>query len=324
MNFWELFQGPNAGYVLELYERYRQNPQSVDEAARQFFEHWTPPEIGIGSGNGTAPAAPIVTGPPLEKIVAATNYASAIREYGHLMADLDPLGSTPPGDPSVLPENYGLSDDDLRRLPATVVGGPIEQSSATALEAIRALRQIYMSTVGYDYDHIRYPEERAWLREAAESGRFRPPADPIDPIALLDRLTQVEAFEQFLHRIFPGKHRFSIEGVDTMVPIMDDIIVGAAGEGIYYSLLGMAHRGRLNGLAHILMKPYVPILAEFKDPVAGRKFRDDLGWTGDVKYHAGPRRAHLDGAAVDLNVTIAPNPSHLEAVNPVVEGMARA
>jgi 2-oxoglutarate dehydrogenase E1 component len=168
------------------------------------------------------------------------------------------------------------------------------------------------------------PEERDWLRQAVERGRFRAPQDPIDPVALLDRLSQVEAFERFLHRTFPGKTRFSIEGLDMLVPILDEVI-GESGEaGIRNILIGMAHRGRLNVMAHVLGKPYAQILAEFKDPVLSKSFREDMAWTGDVKYHAGARRAVKDGAEVEMVVSMPPNPSHLEAVDPVVEGMARA
>jgi len=143
-------------------------------------------------------------------------------------------------------------------------------------------------------------------------------------VALLERLSQVEAFERFLHRTFPGKTRFSIEGLDMLVPILDEVI-GEAGEaGIGSILIGMAHRGRLNVMAHVLGKPYEQILAEFKDPVSSRNFREDMAWTGDVKYHAGAHRAIKDGRAMNLEISMPPNPSHLEAVDPVVEGMARA
>ncbi len=318
MNPWNDFYGPNAAYVLELYDRYRQDPDSVDAATRAFFERWSPPSAATGVLTG--PVAQI----PFEKVVGVVNYAQAIRSYGHLAADLDPLGSPPPGDTVLSPAAHDITEDDLRSLPASLVGGPIAGTAANALEAINALRGVYCATVGYDYDQVRVSEERAWLREAAEAGRFRPPNDPIHEKALLDRLTQVEAFEHFLHRTFPGKTRFSIEGLDMMLPIMDEIIGASAEADIFTFLIGMAHRGRLNVLAHILNKPYAQILAEFKDPVNPRRFRHDLGWTGDVKYHAGARHAINDGDPIDLVVTMAPNPSHLEAVNPVVEGMARA
>ena len=134
-------------------------------------------------------------------------------------------------------------------------------------DVVERLRAIYCSTTGYDFAHIFVPEERHWLRDAVETGRFRAPADPIDPMALLDRLTDVEAFERFLHRTFPGKTRFSIEGLDMLVPILDEVIAEAAEAGMRQAFIGMAHRGRLNVMAHVLGKPYEQILAEFKDPV---------------------------------------------------------
>ena len=309
----EQFSGINAGYVLELYERYRQNPESVDPATRQIFQSWAP------SDYVTQASAPTAV-PDIHIIVGAANLAESIRRYGHLAARIDPLGSTPPGDPSLSPRAHGISDDDLRRLPASLVGGPVSETSGSAYEAIEKLRRVYCSTTGFDYAHVFVPEERQWLRHAAESGRFLPPMDRGSAIALLDRVTQIEVFERFLHRTFPGKTRFSAEGLDMLVPILDEIICGAADQGVRHTIIGMAHRGRLNVLAHVLQKPYAQILAEFKDPI-GAAVRLNLGWMGDVKYHAGARASAPRG---QMHVTIPPNPSHLEAVDPVVVGMARA
>lgn len=315
----EQFPGVNAGYVFELYERYQRNPDSVDPATRQAFAEWTP--VDAGAPGQLAPGAAAAAPPHLQLAVAAFNLAQSIRRYGHLAAQLDPLGSTPLGDPSLAPAAHGVSDADLQQLPASLIGGPAAEAAASAYEAIERLRRIYCSTTGYDYAHVFVPEERQWLRHAAESGRFRPPVDPLDADELLERITQVEVFERFLHRTFPGKTRFSVEGVDMLVPVLDEIIHDAADTGIRHALIGMAHRGRLNVLAHVLQKPYAQILAEFKDPVATHTWRIDLGWTGDVKYHAGARTESRGGA---LLISMAPNPSHLEAVNPVVVGMARA
>jgi 2-oxoglutarate dehydrogenase E1 component len=305
----------NAGYVLELYERYRQNPESVDAATREAFQSWTPADADA------APVGPGLALPNVHVIVGAANLAESIRRYGHLAARLDPLGSDPVGDPSLSPRAHGITDEDLKTLPASLVGGPVAENSASAFDAIERLRRVYCSTTGFDYSHVFVPEERSWLRHAAESGRFLPPMDAANAEELLDRITQVEVFERFLHRTFPGKTRFSIEGVDMLVPILDAIIAGAATQGARHTIIGMAHRGRLNVLAHILEKPYAQILAEFKDPVATDTLRIDLGWMGDVKYHAG---ASTTGPVGHTYVTMPPNPSHLEAVNPVVAGMARA
>jgi 2-oxoglutarate dehydrogenase E1 component len=320
MSGWQEFTGLNRGYVLELYEKYRRDPSSVDPETRALFERWTPPPQ-----DGAPPAAVAgeATGAPLDKVVGAVNLAESIRRYGHLAAQLDPLGRRPPiGDPSLLAATHGVTDEDLQRLPASLVAGPLEGVS-TAYDAIEALRRTYCSTTGYDYAHVFVPDEREWLRQAAERGRFRAPADPIDPVKLLDRLSQVEAFERFLQRTFPGKTRFSIEGLDMLVPVLDEVIAESGEAGITQILVGMAHRGRLNVMAHVLNKPYAQILAEFKDPIS-KNFREDMTWTGDVKYHAGAHRAIKGGAAMDLVVSMPPNPSHLEAVDPIVEGMARA
>ncbi len=314
MGGWHEFQGLNAGYVLELYERYRQDPAAVDGQTRAYFEQWTPPDLPPG------PAA-VESGVDLLAVVGAATLAESIRRYGHLAAQIDPLGSRPTGDPALAPAAHGLTEDDLRQLPARVVIGPIAEGRASAADAIAALRAAYCSRSGFDFAQIFVPEEREWLRLAVESQRFRPPVMPLDAEALLDRITEVETFERFLHRTFPGKTRFSIEGLDMLVPILDIVIDGAEDAGLQHVLIGMAHRGRLNVLAHVLGKPYEQILAEFKDPALTRTgYRIDLGWTGDVKYHAGALRR----VGSHLHVSMAPNPSHLEVVNPVVAGMARA
>ncbi len=341
MDLWHEFPGPNAGYVLELYDRYRESPEAVDPATRAIFDKWSP------DGRG----APVAAELPAAKIAGVINLAQAIRHYGHLAAALDPLRPNDRRDPLLELETHGLDEDDLRRLPASLVGGAAAATAANAWEAIRALRAIYSSTMGYSYEHIHELREREWLRDAAESRRFRPRAsspsripseygdetrptpDSFDAVALLERLTRVEVLEHFLHRTFPGKTRFSIEGLDMLVPVLDALIWEAAGRGdesrprIRNVILGMAHRGRLNVLANILNKPIRQILAEFQDPVRARDFtaREELGWTGDVKYHMGAQSwQRADSRALEIAVLMPPNPSHLEAIDPVVEGMARA
>ncbi len=314
---WKDFQGVNLGFALELYERFLKDPASLDAETRKFFEQHPPP--------GESPAqAAAVSDAGFEKVVGAVNLAESIRKFGHMDARVDPLGSAPPGDPSLLAESHGVTDEILQQLPAALLAGPISDGAANFLDVIRRLRRVYSSTLGYDFAHLRDPEERAWLLTAAEAGLYRAPADPVDEQEILERLTQVECFERFMHRTFPGKTRFSIEGLDMLVPVLDEVIGEAAEIGMRHALIGMAHRGRVNVLAHILHKPYSQILAEFKDPVRARNFREDQGWTGDVKYHLSARRAIKGGEEVDLIVSLPPNPSHLEAADPVVEGMARA
>jgi 2-oxoglutarate dehydrogenase E1 component len=322
MNPWDQFSGANAGYVYELFERYQRDPSSVDEATRRAFATWTPsdPSSPQALQAPQAPQAPVAAG------IAAFNLAESIRRFGHLAAQLDPLGFHDPiGDPSLAPQSHGLTTDTLKSLPASIVSGPAATGAANAAEAIDRLRTIYCSTTGHDYNHVFVPDERVWLRHAVESGQYRPPTDPIDGRELLDRITQIETFERFLHRTFPGKTRFSIEGLDMMVPILDEIIHDAAENGVQHVMIAMAHRGRLNVLAHILQKPYSQVLAEFKDPIPGNRLRVDLGWMGDVKYHAGARIEAKPGRLrKQVIVSMPPNPSHLEAVDPVLNGMARA
>ncbi len=320
MNPWDQFTGANAGYVQELYERYQQDPGSVDAATRAAFAAWAPP------AEPSRPSPPGASaGPDARASLAAFQLAESIRRFGHLAARLDPLGlDLPVGDPSLDPQAHGTSADALRKLPADIVGGPAARDAVNAYETIEKLRCIYCSTTGHDYNHVFVPAEREWLRQAVESGQYRPPQDPIDSRQLLDRITRVESFERFLHRTFPGKTRFSIEGLDLMIPILDEIISDAAAGGVKHVMIAMAHRGRLNVLAHILQKPYAQILAEFKDPLFSRSWRVDLGWMGDVKYHAGARVERRDDLPASLVISMPPNPSHLEAVDPVLNGMARA
>ena len=184
--------GLNTGYVLELYDRYRQDPSSVDESARHFFANWSPP---TDSATSTAASAPDIA-----KIVGAVNYAQSIRAFGHLAAQLDPLGSTPPGDPSLDLAAHGISEDDLRALPASLIGGPLVNTAQNALEATEALRRVYSATTGYDFDHIRLPEEREWLRIAAECGEF---AFPPDGRALLEQPNRSRGLRTFHSPHFP-------------------------------------------------------------------------------------------------------------------------
>src|SRR5918996_6477281 len=220
------FHGPNLGYILELYQRYLNDPNSVDEATRKLFQDWSP--------DGVAPALPssVSTLSPqtLAAITGAMNLAQAIRSYGYLSAKLNPLGFMPPQDSILSFQFHHLRGEDLLNLPAEILNLPPAQPTENAHQAIEILRSIYCGTIGYDYGHIRIPEERNWLYQTAETGRYRPPQQAVDKKKLLERLTQVEAFELFLHRIYPGKTRFSIEGLDMLIPMLDEIIASASNE----------------------------------------------------------------------------------------------
>ncbi len=320
------FYGPNLGYVLELYERFKEDPESVDERTRAFFQEWGPPREPSLNG-----AAGVSEETDVEKIVGATKWIRHIREFGHRAAQLDPLGSEPPGDPTLDPGFYRIEEEDLETLPASiVVGGPIGERTGTAREGADELRRVYCSTTGYDFGHVHDPEERFWLRETVESCRFSGPLGDEQAKVILRRLTLVDTFEKFLHKTFLGQKRFSVEGVDMVVPMVNTFVRAAAEDGIPEVVMGMAHRGRLNVLAHVLDKKYKHIFGEFQQPERGEGTAvaesSGGGWVGDVKYHLGIRGFQLADEEADekVLVNLAPNPSHLEHVNPVVEGMARA
>ncbi|MFO7302087.1 MAG: 2-oxoglutarate dehydrogenase E1 component [Acidobacteriota bacterium] len=317
------FQGVNEGYLLELYDRYVADPQSVDERTRELFQTWTPSGASPIAGS-PFPRAPLPAGLDIRIAVGAISLAESIRRYGHLAARIDPLGSRPRGNPLLQPEGHGITNEQLKLMPATLINEAIAEGCETMYDLVEKLRKIYCGTTGYDIAHIFVPEERLWLRDAIETGKYRAPKDPIDPVGLLERLTDVEVFEKFLHRTYPGKTRFSIEGVDMLVPILDEVLAEAAEAGLRQAFIGMAHRGRLNVMAHVMGKPYKQILAEFKDPVRNYLELEGVQWAGDVKYHLGASRAIRGGERVNLLVSMPPNPSHLESINPVLEGMARA
>ncbi|HET8913097.1 MAG TPA: 2-oxoglutarate dehydrogenase E1 component [Ktedonobacteraceae bacterium] len=357
MNDLQSFYGPNAAYVLELYERYLQDPESVDAATRATFASWTSMSQNTDTSPASAPTAakpaPIASkarpesqpsrqtgelpavrasgasapaSPQISQVVAASILAHSIRERGHLGAHLDPLGSKPLGDPALLPETHGISKDDLAKLPPEVVGGHAGEFASNALEAINLLRAMYSGTISYEFDQVKTPGERKWLRDAVGLSLYHKKVSPAIRKQLLQRLTEVEAFEQYLHKTFVAQKRFSLEGLDMLVPMLDLVISEAVETESREVVIGMAHRGRLNVLAHVLQKPYAAIFSEFihapHDEAHPTYF--EHGYTGDVKYHLGAEQILGEGAAVDLKINLAPNPSHLEFVNPVIEGFARA
>ncbi|HEX7735604.1 MAG TPA: 2-oxoglutarate dehydrogenase E1 component [Ktedonobacteraceae bacterium] len=347
------FHGPNAGYVLELYDQYLKDPAAVDAVTRAVFEQWAP-EMDVVEAQASA-GAPAPAPASMDRsgsasvqvahVAAAAALAHGIRSRGHLGAHLDPLESEPLGDPALLPETYAITEADLAQLPPEVVSGHAAEDASNALEAINALRAMYSGNISYEFDQVKSPVERGWLRDAVGLQLYREALNTDAKRKLLLRLTQVEAFERFLQQTFPGQKRFSLEGTDLLIPMLDEVVEGAIESGVDEVIIGMAHRGRLNVLAHVLQKPYGAILGEFMHMKheEGVPLTDSFGfgWTGDVKYHLGAehvlseevkgedrgllsmtlRDEHMAGS---LKVTLVPNPSHLEFVNAVVDGMARA
>jgi multifunctional 2-oxoglutarate metabolism enzyme len=277
---------------------------------------------------GTAPRSPLpgvvveASVADFKHVAAAMALVKAIRNFGHLAARLDPLGSAPPGDPALDPGPLGLTPEIMAQVPADVLR--IYVPGRTLAEAYPKLQETYCGTIAYEVEHIGSHQERVWLRQVIESGEHRKPLAPEARRKLLSRLTAVETLERFLHKAYLGQKRFSIEGLDVLVPMLDLTIEQAGASGARRVVLGMAHRGRLNVLAHIVGLPYETIFAEFE---GGRNVEETLtpeGGTGDVKYHHGADGVYQTAAGKPVNITLSPNPSHLEAVNPVVEGRARA
>jgi multifunctional 2-oxoglutarate metabolism enzyme len=271
----------------------------------------------------TPAAAPVADASLLQAVQAATSIVKAHRMHGHLAADLDPLGSEPVGDPALDPATVNLTEELMRRIPASVLRVAVEGD--TFAEALPRLRETYTGTIAYEIEHISEHEQRVWLRQAIESGEYRQPLADEEKRFLLQRLSETEALETYLHKAFLGKKQFSIEGLDALVPMLDQTIELAAEAGAREVVLGMAHRGRLNVLAHTVRRPYGSILIEFEgEQRLSKDTAAPSGGTGDVKYHYGASGTYTTRSGRSVTVTLSHNPSHLEYVNPVIEGRARA
>jgi 2-oxoglutarate dehydrogenase E1 component len=282
-------------------------------------------------GTVTAPTAEPSTAPGevdeelLQAVQAATSLLKAYRTHGHLAARLDPLGSDPKGDPAIQPENLNLTPELMARIPASIlrIGVPGE----TLLEALPRMRETYCGTIAYQFEHLSSHQQRIWLREMIETGAHRQPLTDAEKQRLLERLIDVFQFERFLEKAYLGQKMFSIEGLDVIVPMLDELVTLSHRAGAEEVVFGMAHRGRLSVLAHNLGRPVESILAEFE----GSKRIDAVkavaaiphGGTGDVKYHYGHRGVYETSEKEKISVRLYPNPSHLEFVNPVVTGGAR-
>ena len=281
------------------------------------------PSPGEAAG---APAAKATEGEQYEQlkaVAAGMALVKAYRYFGHRAARLDPLGSEPAGDPALDPTPLGLTPENMRTVPAELMR--IYVPGETLADALPHLQETYGGTIAYEVEHIGSHEERVWLRQVIESGEHRLPMEAEDQVALLERLISVETLERFLHKAYLGQKRFSIEGLDTMVPMLDVIIGDAADQGARKVMIGMAHRGRLNVLAHVVGVSYEAILAEFEAGGAGGEAPTaPKGGLDDVKYHLGAEGGYLTAEDEEVRVVLSPNPSHLEAVDPVIEGRTRA
>ena len=259
----------------------------------------------------------------MEAVQAATALLKAFRTHGHLAARLDPLGTEPEGDPALDPEPLGLTPELMRTIPTRILRMYVP--GATLADALPHLRQTYCGTIAYEIEHITSHRQRVWLREHIESGAFRAPLTTEEQKALLRRLVEVDAFERFMHKAYLGQKQFSIEGLDMTVPMLDELIQLSAAHGAREVVIGMAHRGRLNVLAHNLGRPYDTIFAEFEGASTLEAVTTiPQGGTGDVKYHHGAEGSYELADGESIRVNLESNPSHLEYVSPVVVGATRA
>ncbi len=315
----------NDGIIAEQFERYRLDPASVDETWRQYFR--IAESLFAGTALAAAPDSPPPASAPaasgstpdlelLKKVAAAASLQQAIRNYGHYAVQLDPLGAPPVGADELSAEFHGLTESDLVGIPGSVLG---DDRFATALDTINRKREVYSGRVGYEVWHIEIDAEREWFRKAFRNGVLTRPLTVDEKKAVLHRLNEVDGLERFLGRAYVGYKRFSVEGTDALVPMLDTVIDECGRAGARDVVIGMAHRGRLNVLTNVMGKPFETLFAEFE----GRHDHADENATGDVKYHMGYVGSRtVDGREVRLR--LVPNPSHLEVVNPVVEGVARA
>ncbi|WP_345807707.1 2-oxoglutarate dehydrogenase E1 component [Bacillus pumilus] len=326
---WEEFHGPNLGYVLELYDQYVQDPTSVDEDLRGIFDELGAPPSEMKEEIGKKENS-VVTSEQIQKIASVVKLAEDIRTYGHLNASVNPLRKEKELQELFPLKEYGLTEDDVKNIPISIISPDAPKHISNGIEAINHLRNTYKRTISFEFDHVHDFEERNWLSKSIESGELfkKKPADKL--VSVFKRLTEVEQFEQFLHKTFVGQKRFSIEGLDALVPVLDEIISESVTQGTSNINIGMAHRGRLNVLAHVLGKPYEIIFSEFQHapnkelvPSEG-SIGISYGWTGDVKYHLGADRQIKDEDTKSARVTLANNPSHLEFIDPIIEGSTRA
>ncbi len=326
-----IIQGAESGRFLQRIEAHLQGEggfyESVFSSLGATLPELAPPPEPAAPAAAPAPSSAPAPGSVGEELLAAMQAATSLlkahRTHGHLAAHLDPLGREPEGDPALAPEPLGLSQELMGRLPAHLLRMYVPGD--TLADALPHLRETYCGPIAYEIEHIASHRQRLWLREAIESGRFRQALHQDEQKALLRRLTEVDALERFMHKAYLGQKQFSIEGLDMTVPMIDELIQLSGHRGAREVVIGMAHRGRLNVLAHNLGRPYGSIFAEFEGSSTLEPITTiPMGGTGDVKYHHGAQGSYQTHAGESIIVRLESNPSHLEFVAPVAQGATRA
>jgi 2-oxoglutarate dehydrogenase E1 component len=301
----------NANFIDAQYRLWKENPEALTSDWRYFFMGF---EL---SGKDAQPTVLVCDEDRMRLQSRVDTLVHRYRDMGHLLACMDPLSACPVSHPLLTIESVQLDTGDMDQAIRSPFSSP---ETSTLREIIDRLKQIYCRSVGVEYMHIQNPEERIWLETRMESSANRPLLDAADRRRILELLIRSTQFEQFLNKAYIGVTRFSLEGGDGLIPALDFLTEALAASGCREIILGMAHRGRLNVLAHILGKPYEEIFSEFEscyDP-------DSLVGSGDVKYHTGYLTDIQRTDGTPMRMYLVPNPSHLESVNPVVEGIVRA
>lgn len=314
--------GQNADYIDELFERYLENPDSVDESWRYFFEGMELNSDGSFSqppvGEPHAPSSPIEqNGKDPAAEAAVGTLISAYRSRGRLLANIDPLNPPPSSHPLMELEVFKLSPKDLER--SFEAGALIGLGKAKLSAIVERLKRIYCSSIGVEFTHINDFEIRAWLQKKMEGSENEEKLDPDTCKFILRRLTESESFERFLHTRYVAQKRFSLEGGESLIPCLDRMIEVAANNGCEQVVMGMAHRGRLNVLHNIYGKKAEFIFTEFEQNYVD----DESAGEGDVKYHMGFSADITTRSGKEVHLSLAHNPSHLEFVNPVIQGICR-
>jgi 2-oxoglutarate dehydrogenase E1 component len=296
----------SAEWVESLYAAWQKDAGSVPQEWRVFFNGY---DLGAAKDHTLFDETWALKHSGVQSLIYR------YRDMGHLLACTDPLSPCLSEHPQLVLSAFGLDETDLE---TTFTTRRFMKQSATLAEILSTLRETYCREIGVEFMHIQDPDERQWLIDRMEPCCNHPPFSLDEKLSILEKLHEAALFESFLHRRFVGQKRFSLEGGEVLMPVLDAIVQEGAAVGITDLILAMAHRGRLNVLAHIFKKPYEEIFAEFRDTVMFGFVGD-----GDVKYHRG-YSADITVAGTRVHLTLATNPSHLEAVNPVVEGKCRA
>ena len=317
MNPTSLSTGTSAEVFETLYEQWLANPDSVDATWQAFFQGFT---LGHGGGPLTTSNAKAAGVKVLDsrKQVMAIRYINAHRSHGHLQAHLDPLNPPPPRHPKLSLESFEFTDADLDTsytLTRYKGGGQMKLRDIAS-----SIEKTFSGTIGVEYMHMGDMEARDWLQARMESCNNQPAFNLDQKRRILRRLHKAELFEKFLHTKFVGQKRFALEGGETMIAAFDALLEKCPEVGVEELVLGMAHRGRLSVLSNIMRKPFDVLFDQFSE----NYIPDAVGGDGDVKYHLGYEAELLTTSGAKVEVRLAANPSHLEIVNPVVEGKARA